>query len=63
MHGPFSDLIPASRDQLVRQAARSRFQQGFELAKMIGAQHLILHSGFFPKTYPPDLWIQNSFIF
>jgi sugar phosphate isomerase/epimerase len=63
MHGPFSDLIPASRDQLVKQAARSRFQQGFELARMIGAQHLILHSGFIPKTYPPVQWIQNSFIF
>jgi len=63
LHGPFSELVPASRDPWVRQVARARFQQGFELAQMIGAQHLVLHSGFFPKTYPRDIWIQNSLDF
>jgi sugar phosphate isomerase/epimerase len=60
LHGPFFELIPASRDPWVRQVARSRFQQGFELAQRIGAKHLILHSGYLPKTYPRDQWIQNS---
>ncbi len=63
MHGPFSELVPASRDPLVRQVARTRFQQGYDLAQIIGAQHLILHSGYVPKTYPRDQWIQNSFEF
>jgi sugar phosphate isomerase/epimerase len=63
MHGPFYELIPASRDPLVRQVARSRCQQGYEVAKMIGAKHLVLHSGYLPKTYPHDQWIQNSFEF
>ena len=63
MHGPFSELVPASRDPLVRQVARARFQQGYELAKIIGASHLVLHSGYFPKTYPTDQWIDNSFNF
>ncbi|OGN89203.1 MAG: hypothetical protein A2Y88_06605 [Chloroflexi bacterium RBG_13_48_10] len=63
LHGPFSELVPASRDPLVRQVARTRFQQGYEAAKKIDARHLILHSGFFPKTYPRDQWIQNSFEF
>jgi sugar phosphate isomerase/epimerase len=60
LHGPFSELIPASRDPWVRQVARSRCQQGYELAQLIGAKHLILHSGYLPKTYPRDQWIQNS---
>lgn len=63
MHGPFYELIPASRDPLVRQVARTRCQQGYEAAKMLGAKHLILHSGYLPKTYPRDQWIQNSFDF
>jgi sugar phosphate isomerase/epimerase len=63
LHGPFSELVPASRDPLVRQVARTRCQQGFELAQMIGARHLILHSGYLPKTYPREQWIQNSFDF
>jgi len=63
MHGPFSELVPASRDPLVRQVARTRFQQGYEIARMIGASYIVLHSGYFPKTYPSDQWINNSFDF
>lgn len=60
MHGPFSDLIPASRDPLIRQATRERFLQAGELAQRMGAGHLILHSGFIPKTYPSEQWLRNS---
>jgi sugar phosphate isomerase/epimerase len=63
MHGPFYELIPASRDPMVRQVARTRCQQGYEIAQIIGASHLVLHSGYLPKTYPSDIWIQNSFDF
>jgi sugar phosphate isomerase/epimerase len=63
MHGPFFDLIPASRDPLARKVTLQRFQQAYEAAKLIGASHLVLHSGFFPKTYPRDVWIQNSYDF
>lgn len=63
MHAPFLELIPASRDPLVRQVARTRLQQGYELAQSIGARHLVMHSGFLPKTYPRDVWIENSYAF
>jgi sugar phosphate isomerase/epimerase len=63
LHGPFSELVPASRDPMVREVARTRCQQGYDLALAIGASHLILHSGYFPKTYPHDEWIQNSYNF
>lgn len=63
LHGPFTDLIPASRDALIRQATKLRFQQGFELAQRLGASHYILHSGFIPKTYPRDVWLQNALAF
>jgi sugar phosphate isomerase/epimerase len=63
LHGPFSELIPASRDQQIRQVARSRFQRAVELATAVGAQHLVLHSGYIPKTYPRETWIGSSVAF
>jgi len=62
-HGPFSELVPATRDPLVRQVTRTRFQQAYDMAQMIGANHLILHSGYIPKTYPRDVWLQSSLNF
>jgi sugar phosphate isomerase/epimerase len=60
IHGPFSELVPASRDPLVRQVAQARFSQAFDIMSKTNAQHLILHSGFFPKTYPHEIWIENT---
>lgn len=62
-HGPYSELVPATRDPLVRQITRTRFQQGYDMAQMLGADHLILHSGYIPKTYPRDVWLQSSLKF
>jgi sugar phosphate isomerase/epimerase len=63
MHGAFSDLVPASRDPLIRQATRERFLQAVSLAQQMGVQHLILHSGYIPKTYPAEQWLRNSLEF
>ncbi len=63
MHGPYAELVPASWDPLIRQVVRTRFQRSYELARSIGAGHLILHSGFIPKTYHLEKWIQNSYDF
>jgi sugar phosphate isomerase/epimerase len=63
LHGPFMELIPASRDRLVQDVARTRFESAYDVARIINAQHLILHTGYFPKTYPHDTWIANSAAF
>jgi sugar phosphate isomerase/epimerase len=60
-HGPYAELVPAGRDRKVREVARSRFQDAFDLAQRTGAQHPVPHSGHFPKTYPRGIWIQNSY--
>jgi sugar phosphate isomerase/epimerase len=60
LHGPFSDLVPASRDQQIQAVTRNRFQRAYELAQAVGAQHLILHTGYIPKTYARQAWIENS---
>jgi len=63
LHGPFAELVPASMDPWVKQVAAKRFGQAYEIAHKTHAKHLILHSGFFPKTYGRDKWIQNSYDF
>ena len=60
VHGPFSDLAPASRDQKVVGITRSRFQEAVNISNQIGAEHLVLHSGFIPKTYPRETWIEHT---
>jgi hypothetical protein len=40
-----------------------RFQSAYELARIIGAQHLVLHTGYIPKTYPRHRWVENSVAF
>jgi hypothetical protein len=35
LHGPFSDLIPGTRDRQIQAVTRSRFQQAHELASLL----------------------------
>jgi sugar phosphate isomerase/epimerase len=62
-HGPFSELVPASRDKKIQEVTRSRFQSAYELAQVVRAQHIILHAGYIPKTYPRETWLANSVAF
>jgi sugar phosphate isomerase/epimerase len=62
-HGPFFELIPASQDRQIQQVVRSRFRRAIELATIVGAQHLVLHTGYFPKTYSRGTWVANSVAF
>ncbi|MBN2363919.1 sugar phosphate isomerase/epimerase [candidate division WOR-3 bacterium] len=62
-HGPFCEMIPSSRDKKVREAARSRFQEAYDIASRLEVQHMVLHTGYIPKTYPRDIWIKNSLDF
>ena len=39
LHGPFSDLVPASRDRQIQAVTRSRFQRAYELAQVVGPAH------------------------
>ncbi len=63
MHGPFYDLIPASRDKKIRIVTLERFNQIYDVAKELKAKHIVLHSGYAPKTCPKDKWIKNSISF
>lgn len=60
MHGPFGDLNPGSFDPFVRETARQRIQQGFDIASPLGAKHIVYHNGRVPRTNPEESWIKTS---
>jgi sugar phosphate isomerase/epimerase len=60
MHGPFGDLNPGSFDPLVRETARQRIQEGFDVASRLGANHIVYHDGRVPRTNPEESWIKTS---
>ena len=57
VHGPFGDLNPGSFDPMVREVTRHRFEIGFRAGQQLGAQHLVLHLGYVPKTSPITRWV------
>ena len=59
-HGPFSELVPASRDKKIKEISLNRFQTAYELAVSVGANHFNLHTGYIPKTYTDDEWLNAS---
>ncbi len=56
IHGPFADLSPGSYDPLVRQLARTRFDQVVGIANELSIGRMILHHGYVPKTSQYELW-------
>jgi sugar phosphate isomerase/epimerase len=62
-HGPFSELVPASRDQEIVAVVRRRFDAAYRVALALKAEHLVLHSGFIPKTYLEKEWLERTVAF
>ena len=63
MHGPFVDLMPGSMDEEVDAVARKRIARGIEICAETGIPGIVLHTGWFPKTYPGALWVENALRF
>ena len=68
LHGPFVDMSPGSPDRRIREITKERFQESYEIARELKAEHIIFHSGFIPKVsydkewayYSKDFW--NEFL-
>ncbi|MFH2050529.1 MAG: sugar phosphate isomerase/epimerase family protein [bacterium] len=59
MHGPFGDLCPGSFDPMVREVARKRFEQAYDIAVKLNVKHIVLHHGYVPNTSQPKYWIKR----
>jgi len=59
LHGPFGDLCAGSFDVMVRDLARYRYQQAFDIASQLEIKQLVLHHGYVPGTSPRSGWIKR----
>jgi sugar phosphate isomerase/epimerase len=62
-HGPFVDLIPASRDLEIRRVTKERFTKAYKAAREFKAKRIIYHTGYIPKIHWPEEWLNNSIEF
>jgi len=60
LHGPFNELFPCAIDPLARELAAKRYRQALELAKRYGAEKVVFHGGYHPKTYYPVWYVSES---
>ena len=44
IHGPYADLIPGARDELITKATNYRMQQAYNVAKKMDANFVVYHS-------------------
>ena len=56
VHGPFLDLNPATWDSALRRVAALRFHQAWFAAQALGAEKLVLHTGFMPRANTIEGW-------
>jgi len=63
MHAPFGDLCPGSFDPMVREVARVRLEQAYQIAEYLEVEHLVMHHGYVPHTSARANWITRSAAF
>jgi sugar phosphate isomerase/epimerase len=60
MHGPFVDVVVHSSDRRIAEASRSRVTECLEAAAMIGASHVVFHTGMIFPRKPGTRWMRNA---
>lgn len=63
VHGPFNELSTAAIEPRVTAITRARFAQALALAEKLGAEKLVLHTGYIPLIYYPEWYIGRSVAF
>ena len=51
VHGPFTEIIPAAIDGRSRDFARTRLEEAWEVCRDIGAESMVVHTGWIPFMY------------
>lgn len=51
LHGPFTEIIPAAIDYRARDFAMERLEEAYEVARDIGAESMVVHTGWMPEIY------------
>jgi len=63
MHGPFTELSPASIDHLAVEMMLKRYRQTLVFCERLGINDLVLHDGYLPLIYHKDWHKKRSVAF
>lgn len=63
MHGPYKDLCLGSKDKLIRSATMERFENAYNISKLLKCPNIIFHHGYIPGTSIPSNWIKRAALF
>ncbi|MGN0658644.1 MAG: sugar phosphate isomerase/epimerase family protein [Emergencia sp.] len=51
VHGPFTEIIPASIDHRARELGMERLQEAWDAVRRLGLKRIVVHSGYVPLLY------------
>lgn len=63
LHAPYYEMFPSAIDPLVRSAAVRRFTQALEVCRKLGADRMVVHSGYTSQIYFPQWFMPKSIEF
>ncbi|MDB8804308.1 sugar phosphate isomerase/epimerase family protein [Romboutsia sp. 1001216sp1] len=63
VHGPYADLSVGSRDKDIAKVTKKRLNEGYNIAKKLGAKKIVYHNGYTPNTYTKEEWLNNAITF
>lgn len=63
LHAPFNELFPCAIDKMVREVARVRYRQAFEIAEDYGVRKVVIHGGYNPRLYYPVWYTEQTAAF
>lgn len=63
VHGPFTELTPASIDHLAIEMMLRRYRETLRFCEELGAKDLVLHDGYIPLIYHKDWHKKRSVAF
>lgn len=63
MHGPFTEIIPASIDHRACELGLVRLEEAYTVAKEMGISRMIVHSGYIPLLYFKEWHHEKSVYF
>lgn len=62
-HAPFAELSPSAIDPRVLALTRERYLSSIRIAGELGIKRIVIHSGYIPKVYFPEYFVERSIEF
>jgi len=60
LHGPFTEIIPASIDHRAVSMGMERLEEAYQVCRRMGIHRMVVHSGYMPLLYFKDWHHQKS---